>query len=188
MSSRIWVGISLTILALVITISALHYRTARYDDFIAQSASHYDLDFFLVKAIIYEESWFRPSIHGSAGELGLMQITRRAAIDYTSRNGFPPLQDEDRLLEPRTNIEIGSWYLKQSLEKYRNSPAPELFALLRYNAGEAKADGWLKLALLNPAPPGADAEGHYLSLVTFPKTREYVRRILRRWRSHNYWF
>lgn len=78
--------------------------------------------------------------------------------------------------------------MKQSLEKYRNSPAPELFALLRYNAGEAKADGWLKVALLNPPPPGMDTERHYLSLVTFPKTREYVQRILRRWRSHNYWF
>jgi hypothetical protein len=31
-------------------------------------------------------------------------------------------------------------------------------------------------------------ENYYLSLVNFPTTRDYVRHILRRSRSHNYWF
>jgi hypothetical protein len=37
-------------------------------------------------------------------------------------------------------------------------------------------------------PAGMDPEQHYLSLVDFPTTREYVRRILRRTNSRNYWF
>jgi len=188
MRFRIWLGFVLFILILTIAISLLHRRVARYDEFIAQSADRYHLDFYLVKALIYEESWFRPDSRGSSGELGLMQVMRGAAADFTTRNGFPAIQNESRILEPRLNIEIGCWYLSQSLDHYRNSPAPELFALLRYNAGEARADGWLREALSNPAPPGSDAENHYLSLVSFPKTREYARRILHRWRSRSFWF
>ena len=111
------------------------------------------MDFYLVKALVYEESWFRADIRGAAGELGLMQVTMGAAADFSSYNGFPPVS-EARLLEPRLNVEIGCWYLKQSLERYKNSPAPTLFALLRYNAGETRADQWLRLARANPVPAG----------------------------------
>jgi soluble lytic murein transglycosylase len=188
MRSRSLVWISLIILVFATAASWLHNRTKRYDEFIAQSAAQHDLDFDLVKAVVYEESWFRSGIRGNSGELGLMQVTKGAAADYTIRNGFPSFQEERRLLEPRMNVEIGTWYLKQSLDRYKSSPAPELFALLRYNAGEAKADGWLRQALSNPPPAGRDPEDYYLSLVSYPGTREYVRRILRRWRNHNYWF
>jgi soluble lytic murein transglycosylase len=188
MRVRIWSGIVLIILTSAGFAAWLHRRTMRYDELIAQSASRYELDFYLVKAIIYEESWFRSDIRGSSGELGLMQVMKGAAADFTMRNGLPAIREDSRILDPRVNIEIGCWYLRQSLDHYRNSPAPELFALLRYNAGEARADGWMRAALANPVPLGLDREAHYLSLVNFPKTREYVRRILRRWRSRNFWF
>ena len=183
-----WIGLSLTVVLLMASGLWLNYRISRYDEMIALAAARHNVDFKLVKAIIYEESWFRPDIRGSAGELGLMQITKGAAADFTTRNGFPPIQDEMRLLEPQLNIEIGCWYLRQSLDHYRNSPNPILFALLRYNAGEGRADNWLKAATSDPLPEGVQPETHYLSLVDFPKTRDYVRRILKRFRSGNFWF
>lgn len=186
--SRISTGIGLVILLMAAAASWLNHRSTQYDEIIAQAAARYEVDFYLVKAIIYEESWFRPDIRGASGELGLMQVTMRAAADYTAHNGFPSINDEERLLEPRLNIEIGCWYLKQSLNRYKNSPDPILFALLRYNAGEARADAWLRLATAKPVPAGAPPENYYLSLVNFPTTRDYVRRILRRCRIKSYWF
>jgi soluble lytic murein transglycosylase len=154
---------------------------------ISQAAARQNVDFYLVKALVFEESWFRPDIRGSSGELGLMQISRAAAADFASRKGFPPFY-EARLLEPDLNLEIGCWYLRQSLDRYRDSPSPEVFALLRYNAGAIRADAWLKTALSKPAPAGMSAERYELSMVDLPQTREYVRRILNRARSRNYWF
>jgi soluble lytic murein transglycosylase len=116
-----------------------------------------------------------------------MQITKAAASDFAAQKGFPPFR-EDRLLEPELNLEIGCWYLQQSLQHYRNSPQPTLYALLRYNAGESRADNWLKRALNNPPRDGVSEESHYLSLVDFPKTRAYARRILERSRTRNFWF
>jgi soluble lytic murein transglycosylase len=165
----------------------LQYHTTCYDHMIAQAAARNGVDFYLVKAVLFEESWFRPSIRGPAGEIGLMQVSMAAATDFAVRKGLPPFYPE-RLLEPELNIEIGSWYLRQSLDRYKDSPAPILFALLRYNAGEARADRWLQITLSEPVPPGLSKERYYLSRVDFPKTREYARRILQRSRSHNFWY
>lgn len=165
----------------------LHHHTTRFDDLIRQAAVRQSVDFWLVKALIFEESWFRPKARGEAGELGLMQLTAAAAKDFTARKGLFPVR-EDRLLEPRLNLEIGCWYLRQSLNRYQKTPRPELFALLRYNAGETRADSWVKRVLASPAPAGVDVEDHYFSLVDFPKTREYARRILKRARSRSFWF
>ena len=165
----------------------IHYRSAAYDHWIAQSAAEHGIDFYLVKALIYEESWFRPSIRGSAGELGLMQVSMAAARDFSEKKKLPPFQEAE-VLEPRMNIVIGSWYLKRSLERYKDSPAPPLFALLRYNAGESRANRWLQAATLKPAPPDIQPEEYYLSFVDLPRTGNYVRRILQRTRSRNFWF
>jgi soluble lytic murein transglycosylase len=116
-----------------------------------------------------------------------MQITRAAGLDFSASKGFPRFYDE-QLLEPELNVEIGCWYLKHSLDLYRNSPDPVLFALLRYNAGESRADAWLRIALASRPPAGMSIENHYLTQVDFPKTRTYARRILKRFRSRNYLF
>jgi soluble lytic murein transglycosylase len=168
-------------------LGGIHQHITQYDYIISQAAARNKLDFYFVKALIFEESWFRWEIRGSAGELGLMQITTAAASDFATQKGFPLIKDA-RLLEPELNIEIGCWYLQRSFEHYKSSPNPRLFALLRYNAGESKADQWLKLAQSSPPPPGASPEEHYLSLVDYPKTRAYAARILLRSQTRNFWF
>jgi soluble lytic murein transglycosylase len=187
MRPRLLTTLFLLIAVLAVVAALLYRHTSRYDFMISQAAARENVDFYLVKALVFEESWFRPDIRGSSGELGLMQISRAAAADFASKRGLPPFY-EARLLEPELNLEIGCWYLRQSLDRYKDSPSPEVFALLRYNAGAIRADAWLKAALLKPVPPGMSAERYDLSLVDLPQTREYVRRILNRWRSRNFWF
>ena len=184
---RIVIVFGIIFIVASVSLSWLHHHTSRYDYIISQAAARNGLDFHLVKALIYEESWFRPGIRGSAGELGLMQITAAAASDFTTYKGFPPLNESQRM-EPALNVEIGCWYLRRSIERYKDSPQPILFALLRYNAGEKRADNWLKLALSAPPQEGISREDRCLSVVDFPKTRAYARRILERAKTHNYWY
>ena len=182
---RIIIASAIFLFIAAIVVGWLFHHTSRYDFIIGQAAARYGLDFHLVKALIYEESWFRPEIRGPAGELGLMQITKAAASDFAVNRGFSEFHD-GQLVEPELNVEIGCWYLKRSLERYRDSPQPALFALLRYNAGESRADNWLKTMISSPPPSGIAAESYYLSKVDFPKTRAYVQRILDRSRSRNF--
>ena len=164
-----------------------HYRTNRYDEIIDKASARNGINFYLIKALIFQESWFRPNIRGTMGELGLMQISMGAASDFCTRKGFPPMY-EDRLLEPELNLEIGCWYLRQSIDRYRNTPDPVLFGLLRYNAGQTRADAWVKQALANPVPPGVSSERYFLSVIDIPRTREYVRSILERSRTRQFYF
>lgn len=183
---RRWIAAGAVIILITAAGKWLDYHTSRYDYIISQAAARNGVDFHLVKAIIYEESWFRSNARGQAGEIGLMQITRAAAKDFSVYKGFPPL-DAARLEEPELNVEIGCWYLRRSLDRYKSSPQPVLFALLRYNAGESRSDNWLRIALKNPLP-GSPTDDYYLSFVDFPKTRAYARRIMHRARSRNYWY
>ncbi len=187
MIARISAGLAVLGLVLLLGGAWYHRRMTRFDEAIALAASSHELDFRLVKALVFEESRFRPGIRGSAGEFGLMQITQAAAADYAAGKRFPTLREE-RLLEPRLNLEIGCWYLRRSLDRYKTSPHPRLFALLRYNAGETRTDSWLRLATASTVPEGVSPESHYLSFVDFPKTREYVRRILARAEGGHFWF
>jgi soluble lytic murein transglycosylase len=183
---RIVISTGTIILILAIAVGWLNYHVCRYDNLIDQASARNEVDASLVKALIHEESWFWPDIRGQAGELGLMQITRAAASDFTAHKGFPPFYD-DRFIEPELNLEIGCWYLKQSLDHYKKSPHPVLFALLRYNAGETRADHWLKKGLATPRLAGISIEDHFLAQVDFPKTRAYAQRILKRYKSRNFW-
>jgi soluble lytic murein transglycosylase len=183
---RIAIALSIGIFIAAVVAGWLYYRTSRYDSIINRAAVRNGVDFYLVKSLIYEESWFRPDIRGPAGELGLMQITKAAASDFASREGLLPFHD-DRLKDPELNVEIGCWYLGQSIEHYKNSPHPQLFALLRYNAGESRADNWLRRAS-SPPPQSVSPEEYYLSFVDFPKTRAYAHRILQRSRTQRFWF
>jgi len=186
---RVKFGLAAVVLLAVLAavVGWLYWHTTRYDFVISQAAARQNVDFYLIKALVFEEGWFRPDIRGSSGEIGLMQISKAAAADFAAKRGLPAFY-EDRLFEPELNVEIGCWYLKQSLERYKDSPAPQVFSLLRYNAGAVRADAWLKAAIAKPVPAGMSPERYYLSLVDLPKTREYVRRILNRSRNHNFWF
>jgi soluble lytic murein transglycosylase len=170
-----------------VTAAWLRVHLTQYDDMIMLAAARNGVDFYLVKALIFEESWFRAASRGPAGEVGLMQITKAAAADFCARRGFAPF-DGARLLEPELNVEVGCWYLRQSLDRYKDSPNPTLFALLRYNAGAQRADAWRAKCLSKPVPPGVSADRYYLSMVDIPGTREYAHRILRRQRSRHFWF
>jgi soluble lytic murein transglycosylase len=179
--------VGVILLIFITAASWIHFHISQYNVLIHQAAAHNGLDFYLVKALIYEESWFRSEVRGPSGELGLMQITRAAAADFATYKGLPPYSDE-RLLDPELNLEVGCWYLKRSVERYKNTPHPALFALLRYNAGESRADNWLRQAIAHSPPVGISQEDYCLSVVNFPKTRAYAYRILKRYRSRNFWF
>ncbi len=186
--TRRWIAAATAVLLVsAAALLLIHRHTSRFDALIREASTRHGVDFYLVKALIFEESWFRSGVQGPAGEQGLMQITAAAAADYAAHRGSLPFRAPS-LLEPELNVEIGCWYLHQSLDRYRNSPEPTLFALLRYNAGESRADAWLRKALSQPPPQNVSRELYYLSLVDFPRTQAYARRILRRARTRNYWY
>lgn len=138
------------------------YPLAYVPEFTA-AADRYGLDRRLVAAVICTESRFRPDAVSADGAVGLMQLLPSTAEWIAMRRGLE--FNEESLYDPETNMDYGCWLLSWLLERYNGS---ERNALIAYNAGVGRLDGWLETL--------ADENGE-LAEIPYAETRNYVRRI-----------
>src|SRR5919205_3155598 len=83
-------------------------------------------------------SWFFRGPTSAANAVGLMQILPSTGDAVASRHGIAGF-DAGRLVEPATNVTLGTAYLRELLDRYGgNLPR----ALAAYNAGENAVDKW----------------------------------------------
>ena len=183
----------LTVIVVVGGFSAWYYWTHRYDKLIVAAAQKHGLDPMLVKAIIYEESFFSPRAQSSQNAIGLMQVTpivakelmdatrsRTLAQAVSSLTGGPPtgrdLNFEEAFSDPVVSLNVGCWYLKTLLNRYSDEPDPIAVALAAYNAGPTNVERWA---------PNADRSSlsreEFIARIEFPVTRNYVQKIIRRY-------
>lgn len=113
------------------------------------------------------ESLFMTDVTSGAGAVGLMQLlpatgqqtARRAGISYLGRQS---------LLDPTTNVALGTSYLAEMLARYHDH---RVLATAAYNAGPGRVDRWLPADGALPADAWVDS-------VPFNETRGYVQRVL----------
>ena len=83
----------------------------KYEEMVEKYSKEYNLDFYLVMAIIKTESSFRASAVSEKGAKGLMQIT-----DNTAKYIAKELKESDfEIFSPETNIKFGCYYLRYLL-------------------------------------------------------------------------
>ncbi|MGB6199684.1 MAG: lytic transglycosylase domain-containing protein [Candidatus Acidiferrales bacterium] len=116
---------------------------------IAAAALRYGVDPRLVTAVIAAESNFDPRAVSARLACGLMQLRPEVVSRYRVANVF----------DPKQNIEAGTRYLKELLDRYGQNLS---LALAAYNAGP-------------------DRVGQYGGIPPFPETLEYVRRVTERY-------
>jgi len=151
-------------------------RYNRYDALIARAGARYGVDPSLIKAVIWRESRFQPGMVGTQGERGLMQITERAAQDWARAEKIETFVPTD-LLDPKTNIEAGTWYLAKALRHWADKDDPVPFALAEYNAGRTRVKRWER-----GAKRGGGADDLRIAM-DFPSTRRYSRSIMDRYKA-----
>jgi len=106
--------------------------TRRYAPLIEQHARSNGLDPALVKAVVAVESAFDPHALSDKGAVGLMQVIPDTGERY-GLTGDAHRSIAQRLLDPATNLRIGTRYLRDLLDRFANSVP---LALAAYNAGE----------------------------------------------------
>ena len=149
---------------------------SQHDPIIEKVAKANGVDFYLIKAVIWQESRFGADKIGGAGERGLMQVTEPAAADWAKANDVVDFQPE-KLLDPETNISVGTWYLKRALDHYRGKDQPLSFALTEYNAGRTRVKRWIGKPDAGEPPMSAEK----MKEKSFNSTRGYVESIERRY-------
>ena len=137
-----------------------------YTEYVKKYANEYNVDEYLIYAIIKAESYFEPNAESHRGAKGLMQLMYSTAEDISKRIGIE--LNGDNILEPDININLGTKYISMLIKKYNNIN----LALAAYNAGSGNVDGWIEKGTLKS--DGSDIEN-----VPFTETNNYVRKILR---------
>ena len=139
----------------------------RFDELIIAAAARHALPPSLIKAVIRQESEFKPWAAGADGEIGLMQITRMAVTDWEgATDRLCPFNG--MLTDPRLNIEIGSWYLSRAYDRWQGYRDVEVLALAQYNAGGSRAVQWA---------PG-DVRESVIERISIESTRDYIKSVL----------
>ena len=152
----------------------------RFDPQIRRVAQHYRLPPSLVKAVIWKESRFDPSVRGRAGEIGLMQVTKVAAQEWADALKLTRYSHE-QIQDPSTNLHAGSFYLSKVLQRYAATDNPTAYALADYNAGRRNVLRWMSAT---NAPLARTNSAQFLAAMTYPGTRQYVEQILERRRHY----
>lgn len=156
-----------------------YLRFHRYDAAITEVAAKHNIDPMLVKAIVWRESRFHPEKVGASGERGLMQLMPAAAADWARSQKVESFRLPD-LHAPKTNLQAGTWYLKQSMQRWSQRQDPEAFALAEYNAGKKRVDRWIRESNIGPESSTED----FIKGISFPGTRNYVKTVLQRYRFY----
>jgi soluble lytic murein transglycosylase len=117
--------------------------------------------------IARSESLFMRDVRSSAGAIGLMQLMPATGRDV-ARDIKLPYQGLTTLVDPESNIRLGTSYLGQMAARYGGN---QVLATAAYNAGPHRVDGWL------PQNGSLDAR-IWIENIPFNETRKYVKRVL----------
>lgn len=137
-------------------------------------AAQYDVDPFLVFAIIRAESKYQTWAESPAGAKGLMQIMPDTAAWIAGQMKIKDFKAED-LYDPELNIRMGCWYLSQ-LEKEFDDSLP--LTVAAYNAGRGKVSNWVQSGQWQGS--AKDLED-----IPFPETRNYVKNVLSNYKAYH---
>jgi len=139
-----------------------------YLEYIESWSKQKQLNPLLVTALIRQESRFEKSIHSAAGAVGLMQV-----MPSTGKWIAPQINLKEYNLEnPNDNIRLGTWYLDQTHDTYKNN---SLLAVASYNAGPGNVAKWITQFGLNDPD-------EFIENIPFVETKGYVEHVF-----ENYW-
>ena len=142
----------------------------KYENFVENYSTKYEVDKNLIYAIIKAESNFNQQAVSNKEAKGLMQLMPQTAEDIAKKLDIEVPKEEisKKLLEPEFNINLGTKYISNLLAKYSNIE----LALTAYNAGSGNVDTWVENGTLM-------ADGSNIENIPYKETNNYVRKILR---------
>jgi soluble lytic murein transglycosylase len=138
-----------------------------YWDIIVQESRARSLDPFQVAGLIRQETVFNPRARSSARAYGLMQVLIPTAVLTAKKYGVDRSITEESLYEPRLNIQLGTAYLRDQIDKFGRIE----YVAAAYNAGPQRVVQW-KTSL----PADID---EWDEAVPFKETRGYVQGVVR---------
>lgn len=141
-----------------------NFEPIKYQKHINYYSQKFSINPDLLAALIYVESRFEASSKSNQGAVGLMQLMPSTAM-WVARKLEKKDFELDDLYDPKTNIELGSWYFSYLRKKFNGDLIKTLAA---YNAGEGNVNNWLK----------NDWNGKITVDLPYGETDNFVKRVI----------
>lgn len=138
-----------------------------YEELIRSRSEGRQLDPSWVMGLMRSESALAEDAVSHAGARGLMQITPQTAKQLAKRHSIG-YRGRAQLLEAETNVEMGTAYLADLMDRFGGNP---VLATGAYNAGPRVVDRWI----------GAGYTGDpvvWIDTLPYFETRDYIPRVL----------
>lgn len=142
----------------------------KYSDIVEEYAKKYEVEDNLIYAVIKAESNFNEKAVSNKKAIGLMQIMEKTAKEIATTCDIEINENDnarEKIAEVQNNINIGTKYLSNLLEKYNNIEV----AIAAYNAGTGNVDKWIEEGIIKQ-------DGTNIENVPYKETNNYVRKTL----------
>lgn len=137
-----------------------------HTDLVQEQARQQGIQPAWILGVMRRESAFDAQAESGAKALGLMQLIPPTAKTVGSKLGLTIRGKED-ILQPATNVQLGSAYLSEMLGTFKGNYAQ---ASAAYNAGPGRPLQWAPAVQIN-----AD---QWVESIPFTETREYVQAVM----------
>lgn len=141
-----------------------------YSKHVENASQIYNVDPYLVYAVIKQESGFNPNARSRVNAKGLMQI-----IDNTANECATYISTIDEtnynIYDPYTNITIGTYYLSTLISRYDGNI---YIALAAYNAGIGNVNTWFTEEYNT-----YDTYIKVMNEIEFEETKTYVSNVIK---------
>ncbi len=168
------ITIFILIFAIILGLVVAFFYPMGYKEFIVKYSREQNIDPLLVSAIINVESKFNKDAISIKDAKGLMQISPQTGLWGAQELGIEDYTEE-LLYEPKTNIQIGTWYIKKLMIEFNDDLD---LVLAAYNAGSGNVRKWL-------GESSYSLDGKSLYKIPLNETGDYLVKVERNHRIYS---
>lgn len=138
----------------------------KYSEYVEKYSAKYDVDKYLVYAVIHTESNFNPSAQSHLDAKGLMQITEETFEWAKTRMKAKDGASYDNIFDPEVNIKYGTYILHLLQQEFKS----ENTVIAAYHAGWGNVKKWLN-------DPDKSLDGIEVHEVPISQTNDYIKKV-----------
>lgn len=177
MKKKVILVIGIIIVAFILGIMSIKtfVLPLKYKEQVLTYSQKYNIDPYLVLAIINTESRFDKDATSNKDAKGLMQVTDATAQEVNEITNSVEILTEENIYNADINIEIGCQYLASLIERYNGN---YYLAICAYNAGIGNVNKWIDENKVSATLDTTDIE------LPFAETTNYLKKVISNYKNY----